>query len=389
MKGYVLKNHLTCMLIIVLGFALIMPSPAGAASPKRELWSCYDVGSSGYIQASSIADAMLKKYGMRVRLTPAGTAISRLIPLINKRVDFGFLASEVYCAVEGLYEFSTIEWGPQDLRVVLAAPASHAMAVSEVSGLKKIEDAIGKRWATFPSSSDKIKLLAYLAYLNVTEKDVEMIEFPGYSASTGALKDGNADLAGMPPTAGHAYEMEAHPKGLHFLEFDPNNAEGIARMQQVAPMMSIGYETVGAGLSKDKGVWLGVYRYPMLTVRADMDADTVYEIIKRMDETYPLYKDAYPPNKRWDINESGVPPVDAPFHEGAIRYLKEKGIWKPEHDVWNNKRIAHLKNVKVLWQEFLDSIDQMDEKAKNNLKGDKFSKAWLDYRKKGLEKLGE
>ena len=387
MEKRVLKYHFILMLVFIFCVAFIAPSSVDAAQPKRELWSCYDVGSSGYIQASSIADAMLKKYGMRVRLTPAGTAIGRLIPLVNRRVELGFLATEVFCAVEGTYEFSRIEWGPQDLRVVLAAPASHVMAVTKESGLTKIEDVIGKRWSTYPSASNKIKLNAYLAYLGKTKDDVKMIEFPGYKQSGSSLKEGTADVVGMPPTSGHAYEQEAHPKGIRFLEFDPKNKEGIARMQKVAPMMTIGYETVGAGLSKDNGVWVPCYRYPSLTVRTDMDADKVYDIIKRMDECYPLYKDAYPPNKRWAIGESGVPPADAPYHEGAIRYLREKGVWKAEHDKWNNDRIAHLKNVKELWDNFLDSIDKMDEKEKKALKGKKFSEAWLKYRKEGLEKL--
>ena len=379
------KNALRCLFFTLLLFAVsltfITPSFVDAAAPKHELWSCYDVGSSGYIQASSIADAMLKKYGMRVRLTPAGTAISRMIPLINKKVDLGFLASEVYTAVEGLYEFSKVEWGPQDLRVVLAAPAAHVMSVTKDSGFTKIEDLIGKRWATYPSSTNKMKLDAYMAYLGITKKDVELVEFPGYAQAFGSLNEGTTDVAGTPPTSGHAYELESSPKGLHFLDFDPKNAEAIARMQEVAPMMTIGYETIGAGLSKDHGVWTPFYRYPMLTVRADMDADEVYGIIKRMDETYSLYKDSYPPNKRWAISDAGVPPADAPFHEGAIRYLKEKGIWTAEHDKWNEKRLAHLKNVKTVWLEFLDSQER------KGLEGKQFSEAWLKYREEGLKKL--
>ena len=87
----------------------------------------------------------------------------------------------------------------------------------------------------------------------------------------------------------------------------------------------------------------------------------------------------------WSIDRAGVPPADAPFHPGAIKYLKEKGIWKPEHDKWNDGRIAHVKKVKKLWDECLDSIDKMDDKARKAMtRGKKFAKYWVDYRKKGL-----
>ena len=63
MKNYFHRNGLLIALTMASVFFCITISPAEAAS-KRELWSCYDVGASGYIQASSMADALLKKYGI-------------------------------------------------------------------------------------------------------------------------------------------------------------------------------------------------------------------------------------------------------------------------------------------------------------------------------------
>ncbi len=386
MKNNLYRNVFLITTAVFFIFSCITLAPAEAAS-KRELWSCYDVGASGYIQASSMADALLKKYGTRVRLTPSGTSIGRLVPVVTKKVEYGFLANEVFCAVEGVYEFSTIEWGPQDLRVVLAHPTSITLETTKDSGIKTLKDAKGKRWGTFQASTAYIKLDAYLAFAGYTWDDVIKVNFPGYRAQCLALKEGKVDLAGFSLTSSYAYELESHPKGLHYIEFDPNDKEALARMQKVAPFFYIGYETVGAGLSKDKGVWVPFYRYPMITVRTDADADVVYEFVKRLDETFPLYKEAYPPNDLWAIEKAGVPPADAPFHDGAIRYFKEKGVWKAEHDTWNKDRIAHMENVKTLWDECLDTIDKMSDKEKENVRGKKFSDFWQDFRKKGLEKL--
>src|SRR5690606_38301113 len=87
--------------------------------PTTMVWSTYDVGSTGYVEASAIADALGKKYGTRVRLQPSGTAIGRVQPLKEKRVSHAWLANELYFAVEGLYEYCAPDWGPQDLRVLL------------------------------------------------------------------------------------------------------------------------------------------------------------------------------------------------------------------------------------------------------------------------------
>ena len=383
MKNYFHRNGIVIALAMIFVFSCITIGPAKAAS-KRELWSCYDVGASGYIQASSMADALLKKYKIRVRLTPSGTSIGRLMPVINKRVKYGFLANEVYTATEGIYEFANIEWGPQDIRVVLAHPTSISLLTSKATGIKTLKDIKGKRLGWWRSSTSKIKLDSYLAFAGYTWDDVVPVEFPGYRAQSLALKEGTADLVGFSFTSSYAYEMESHPKGLHYIEFDRNDKEGLARMHKYAPFFYIGYETVGAGLSKDKGVWVPFYRYPMITCRTDADAGEVYEFVKKLDETFPMYKDAYPPNFLWAIDQAGVPPADAPFHDGAIKYFREKGVWKAEHDKWNNDRIAHMNKVKGLWDEFLDKVDSLPLKEKKAYRGKNFSKKWLEFRKKGL-----
>jgi hypothetical protein len=104
MKKLVLRHWIIAGIVAVFLLSCLLPASA-LAGKKRALWSCYDVGASGYIQASSIADALLKKYGIRVRLTPSGSAIGRIMPVINKRVEMGYLANEVYAAVEGMYSF--------------------------------------------------------------------------------------------------------------------------------------------------------------------------------------------------------------------------------------------------------------------------------------------
>ena len=95
---------------------------------------------------------------------------------------------------------------------------------------------------------------------------------------------------------------------------------------QKAPYFSPYKETIGAGISKENQVYLPAYRYPQITVYADTDPDWVYAVTKALDEAYPLYEKASPRMPFRDIRMSGVPSADAPFHEGAIKYLKEKGV---------------------------------------------------------------
>src|SRR5688572_7871733 len=114
--------------------------------PSTMIWSTYDVGSTGYVEASAVADAFGKKYGSRVRLQPAGTAIGRVLPLKEGRVSHAWLANECYFAAEGLYEYAAPDWGPQDLRTLMGRQNAFSVVATKVSGITEPKHMKGKRF---------------------------------------------------------------------------------------------------------------------------------------------------------------------------------------------------------------------------------------------------
>lgn len=347
--------------------------------PDTMFWSCYDVGSTGYTQASAIATSLVEKYGTKVRLLPSGTSIGRIIPVVTKKVDIGFLANEVYFAVEGIYDFATPEWGPQDLRVVLAHPTTIAMATTKDANIKTMADLKGKRVAWVPGAPTlNVKSTAFLAFAGLTWDDVRKVEFSSYAGSLRALINGTVDTANVSTTAGIMYELQTSPRGIYWPPVPASDKAGWARMKKIAPFLSPYDETIGAGIDPKKPVTLASYRYPMATVRADMDAQWVYNFVKAMDETYPMYKDANAVMPLWGIKDAGVTPADAPFHEGAIKYLKEKGIWTQKDDEWNKQRIDHLNKVKIAWPKVVK------EAQNKKIKAEDFPEFWMKEREKYL-----
>ena len=117
----------------------------------------------------------------------------------------------------------------------------------------------------------------------------------------------------------------------------------------------------------------------VLTVKADQDEDFVYNYLKAFDETYPMYKDGTAVMGRWKLENAGTPPVDVPFHPGAIKYLKEKGIWTDEMQAWNDKRLARLKALQAAWK---DAI--AEGKGKSD---DAFADIWAKHRQQAIESL--
>ncbi|WP_306152087.1 TAXI family TRAP transporter solute-binding subunit [Roseovarius sp. MMSF_3281] len=321
-----------------------------AELPRSMLWATYDVGSSGYAEASAIADAFGKEYGTRVRIMPSGTSIGRLLPLKTGRVQYGWLANELYFATEALFDFSAREWGPQDLRVVAGRPSTFGMAVAGDAGIEALSDIAGKRVPRIKANpSINIKVEALLAFGGLTWDDVEVVEVPSYGAALKALVDGQVDVAGSTPTASTLYEMESSSRGLDWAPMPKDNADGWEAIISVASFFAPATATQGAGITEEDPAQIFAVRYPMITVYADADADEIYNFTKALDETYDIYANATKATARWKLSEAGVTPADAPFHPGAIRYLEEIGVWTEKDAAWNEARLDRLNAVTEAW----------------------------------------
>lgn len=353
--------------------ALLLASAAAQAQklPDSSVWTAYDLGSSGYAEASGIADAIMKKHPMRVRIVPSGTSIGRLLPITQGKATYGFLANELYFAAEGTYDFAVPSWGPQDVRVVLARPAANAMATAGDIGVKTMADLKGKRIGYVKGNpSVNVKTDAYLAFAGLTRKDVEVVWFGSYNAMKTAVINNQLDSFSSVTTSANMREIEASPRGLVWPEFPPEDKMGWQRISQVADFFEPYLETAGGGISAEKPKKLVGYRYPIIATYAKTSADEVYAMVKAIDESMDLIKAITGSAVNWDPKTSGKPPADAPWHDGAIRYLKEKGIWTADHQAWQDKRLARLQKLQAGWK---------DAEAKFKASGKSGDEAWLEF----------
>jgi hypothetical protein len=344
--------------------AVLAGRTAEAKMPDTSVWTAYDLGSSGYAEASGIADAIMKKHPMRVRIVPSGTSIGRLQPLRQGRANYGFVANEMYFAAEATYDFAVPAWGPQDLRVVLARPASNAIAVAGDIGVKTVADLKGKRIGYVRGNpSVNVKTDAYLAFGGLTRNDIQVVWFGSYGALKTAVINNQIDGYGSVTTSANMREIEASPRGLVWPPYPASDKAGWERIRQVADFFEPYKETVGAGISVEKPVELVGYRYPIIACYANTNADEVYSMVKAVDESMDLIRGITGSAGNWAPQISGKPPADAPWHEGSIRYLKEKGIWTAEHQAWNDQRLARLKKVMAGWEEAKKSFKGGDDQA--------------------------
>ncbi|MBI5967850.1 MAG: TAXI family TRAP transporter solute-binding subunit [Deltaproteobacteria bacterium] len=344
--------------------------------PKRMFWTAYDVGSTGYVQTATIADGLMKKYGVKVRVIPSGTSIGRFMPLLTGSATYANMGDESAFYSEGLYECNAMGLGPQLLRQVIAPPYVTIMAVTRESGITTPDTLKGKRVGWVPGASTlNVKAISTLAFANLTMADVIKVEFPSSAACWKGLTEGKVDAA----IGGHDvplfYELATSPRGCSHVIYPHADKKGWARMRTITPWLQPALWDEGPCFTKGKPDEVWSYRYPNMVTFEKTGAEEVYALAKAIHQAYPLYKDGHKAMPSWKPEKAGVPPASCPFHEGAVKYYKEIGVWKPEHDVWNNKLIEHMKEVKKEWEATVAEATDKGIKEKD------FSKFWLEKRK--------
>ena len=366
---------------LIAGAAFAISAPAQAQElPDTMTWSSYDVGSAGYAEASAIADAFGRQFGTRVRIQPSGSSIGRLQPVVSGRADYGFLATEAFFSAEGIYDFADRRWGPQNLRTLAGRPSSFGMPTAADAGIQKISDARGKRVAFVAGNpSVNVKCDGILAFGGLTRDDFEAIMFPTYGAAMSSLAAGQADATCTTTTPSQLYELAESPRGIHWADIPRDDAEGWERVSDLAPFFAPYTETVGAGISQENPAELMAYRYPVLVTMAEKSADDVYAMTKALDETYDMYKDGTAVMPRWNLEDAGLPPIDVPFHEGAIRYLEEKGIWTEEAQAWNDRAVKRLDALLAAWDEAVAEGESLGD--------EEFATLWEEKRQAAIASL--
>lgn len=364
-----------------LGLAVAQTAPPPGL-PSTLAWSAYDVGSGGYNQAVAIGNALKQRYGVNLRVLPGKNDISRTLPVREGQVQFS--ANGVggsYLAQEGVFEFGARQWGPQAIRGLMLNNSDQVLTVvaAKDANIKTAADLKGKRvaWVIGAPSLNQ-NITAILAFANLTWDDVKRVDFGGFGAAMDGVINGQADAAFTSSISGKSYQLAKSPRGISYPVISHADKAGWERMNKTAPFFFPFMGSEGADLDKDRKVESASYPYPILMTYDKQDADTVYAMTRAMVETYPDYKDAAPGNVGWAVDRQNFAWV-IPYHDGAIRYWKERGLWKPEHQAHNDKLVERQKVLAAAWKK-LQSATLADDKA--------YQSAWMKIRADALKSAG-
>ena len=340
--------------VVAFGFTASMGVAQDLDLPRQLSWTAYDTGSAGYNQAVAIGAALQDAAGVNLRVLPGKNDVSRTEPLRQGRVEFSATGvGGSFMAQEGVFDFGAENWGPQPIRVLLAnngGAINLAVGVAGDLGIETYADLKGKRVSYIVGAPAlNVNTEAYLAYGGLTWDDVERVDFGGVGASWTGLIEGQVDAAFASTNSGKAYEAEAGPRGLFWPPIDPDDTEGFARMQEIAPFFTLNKAKVGATIDGTDGYQGAGYAYPVLTSIAATDEELVYNMTKAMVELFPKYDGNSPGIGGWALDKQNMEWV-VPYHEGAIRYFEEVGAWSDTAQAHNDKLVKRQEALAAAWE---------------------------------------
>lgn len=325
------------------------PSEAPKESAKRELPSTISIGTipvggSNYIAGTGLAKVLSDRSPIKVIVRPMAGA-NAFNPLLE--------SGELELALEGIDTAWAYNGGPgydkplKNIRVLVRGHATPTMplAVRVDSGINSIKDLKGKRVASGYGGFVVGQMVtnAILESGGLTMKDVKAVPVADAPSAIRAVQEGRVDAAfgGATKSPVHLEVDAAVPlKVLNFGDLSPEQAANAPQsvvdiLRKYVPSASIVSQKKEGYLKSDGAV----ISYPMmLTASAKLSADAAYEVTKTIYENDKELHPMSPLLKDWNQATMFEANPMAPYHEGAVRFWKEKGLWTAEAEA-NQKRL--------------------------------------------------
>jgi len=368
---------------LLAGALAIMAVPTMAQDiklPPSLTVTAYDTGTSGFNIAIAVGKALKDKHGSDLRVLPAGNDVARLAPVRAGRAQFSSMGIGIYYAQEAVFEFAVKEWGPQKLQLLYTSTDCNgaALGVAKDTGVTQLKDLKGKRVAMVVGSPAlNQNIFAALTFGGLTPADVRLVEFSSFGAAWKGFVNNEVDAAWASTITGQAKEAETSPRGLVWMPMPHADKESWARMLKQANFFAPHIASCGAAGLNTTPMESATYPYPIFMTYETQSADLVYSLTKAMIIHYDLYKDNAPGAAGMSLDKQNLKWV-IPYHQGAVKALRESGIWKAEHDAYNDALLKRQALLVSTWADFI----------KTNPSEANFRKDWMAARKAALTTAG-
>ena len=345
---------IVCSLFFIASL-LLMGMTAGPVSaqseyPKTLRFAALSPGTLLYAIINGLGKVASEKSPMTVVVVPTAGAYTWL-PMLSKQgtIDIAMANfSEMWQIWTGKAAKDPIPEGypekapyprTRNLRILNAGTNIQAgFLVRKDSGMKYVRDMKGKRiawpWTAFPPNIGFT--LACLLNGGLTLDDVKTAPVTEVAAAVRAVQEGRIDATVCATGMGAIAEADALV-GVRFLHqsMDPDL---IKAGQRAMSGFTVLIRKAGIpGVHEDTPLWSG----PLANIASTRMPDNVaYKLVETWWNNYKDYQPIHPLLKFWTPDTFVNVNFTMPYHDGAIQFYKEKGVWTPEMEAKQKQILA-------------------------------------------------
>ncbi|HEY8486846.1 MAG TPA: TAXI family TRAP transporter solute-binding subunit, partial [Limnochordales bacterium] len=294
--------------------------------PTTSLYGTYGVGLSGFLT---------RQLGIEVRHLPTNGPVVWVPMMERGEVDLGIAnAYDVQTAYLGTQDFEPLSRGRGfALRLVAnTAPNIIGVLVPGDSGIRTGQDLRGRRYVLTVTGSGGITMQArgFLANFGLSPSDVVAVSVPSIGAALQAVMEGRADATSISIDVPAIRELQAR-RGALFLaaQTSPEAVEAFRQFFPPAYPLEVNPDPPLPGVRP--GTPLIAYD-TYLVARADLADEVVYRVLQALWEKGSELVAVHPRFRDWRREEFLTARALVPYHPGAVRFFRERGLWTSQFD---------------------------------------------------------
>ncbi|MDR2780000.1 MAG: TAXI family TRAP transporter solute-binding subunit [Synergistaceae bacterium] len=321
--------------IMVFALAVSMASAVFGAEPtfkRSDYFITVLTGpSSGiYFPIGGAFSTFIGSLGYKTSATATGATAENINALLTDQGEMAIaMADSVIQAVEA---FGAYEGKPKatDLRAMMGLwPNFCQIVTTEDSGIKKFEDMKGKRVGVgAPNSGVELNARMMFEAHGMTYADCK-VDYLSYGEAIDQMKNGMCDVAFVTSGLGNATIQELGTSKK--ITFVPVEGEALGRLLEKYPFYI--EATIPADTYKTAKDTTTAAVMNIMLVDKELPDEVVYDLLENIYspaglEAIQASHATAKANINIDTATRGIAGTSVPFHDGALKFYKEKGILK-------------------------------------------------------------
>jgi TRAP transporter TAXI family solute receptor len=344
-EGVKMKRQCMFSLALVVITCLAIGGAASAAEKMPRVLNLATMPPGMIVNAQSVgmSDIISKYTPISIKVMPATNEMVWMPMTVTGEIDLGVAgATAIRQAYLGTFVFEDLAKKAKvktfPMRVITGGSAIRVnFLVRGDDPAKKIQDLKGRRVVSFREGTHfDLYTKARLANAGMTLKDVKPVPCANPIESARAVIEGRADSGDLAVGAPIATEAVAKVKA-RWLPVDPS-PEAVKRMKKFVETSYVKLVPGGVHIGVPEEQYL-MHVDIVFVAREDISKAAIYEITKALwEHNDELVK--RPGLMEWTKDKYLTKEPLLPYHDGAIKYYQEKGLWTNDMDEFQKVRLA-------------------------------------------------